>query len=281
MARGLGRGLDALFGDTPDIDHDARQVVRLVDIEPNPAQPRRNFDRESLEILAESIKSDGLLQPIVVRRMEDGAYRIIAGERRWRACRIAGLAEVPVSIVDADDLRAAQLTLVENLQREDLNPLEEAAGYQALISTFGLTQDEAAGRVGKSRPAVANALRLLSLPVKIRALVERGELSAGHARALLAIRDEKAQFEAAELCVRDEMSVRELEAYIKKLLRPKEKTVPPAFSVDYAAEVSKRLTESLGRRTTLRPGAKKGKIEIEYYGNDDLEALIEQLLGRG
>jgi len=277
MPKGLGRGLDALFGDAPEIEDNARQTVRLVDIEPNAGQPRRNFDRESLDALAESIKTHGLLQPIVVRRAEGGVYRIIAGERRWRAARIAGLTEAPVTILDIDDRKAAELTLVENLQREDLRPLEEAAGYETLISAFGLTQEETALRVGKSRPAVANALRLLTLPEKIRDIVERGELTAGHARALLGLRDEKTQLETAQLCVRKEMSVRELEAHIRRLLRPKVEVLPSAFTVDYAAEVSRRLSESLGRRTTLRPGSKKGKIEIEYYGNDDLETLIERL----
>lgn len=281
-AKGLGRGLSALFGDDPILDEVSSSApgstLRIADIEPNPDQPRRYFDPDALETLAASIRENGLLQPVVVRRAEGGIYQIIAGERRWRACRIAGLTEIPVVILDADDLHAAQLALIENLQREDLNPIEEASGYQTLIDTFGLTQEDAARRVGRSRPAVANSLRLLALPEDVRAMVEQGRLSAGHARTLLALPDDDMRRAAAEYTVAQSLTVRELEQYVKKLLTPKpDPVLPQGVTVDYAGEVGRRLSESLGRRITCKPGRKKGKIEIEYYDNDDLDTLIALL----
>ena len=254
-------------------------TLRISDIEPNPGQPRRHFDPEALQTLAESIRENGLLQPVVVRRGENGLYQIIAGERRWRACRLAGLTEIPTVILDADDLRAAQLALIENLQREDLNPIEEASGYQTLIETFGLTQEEAAQRVGRSRPAVANSLRLLALSQDLRAMVEQGRLSEGNARALLAIPDENLRREAAEYAVEQGLTVRELERYVKKLTAPEAAASAGQDSSAqlYVHAVSQRLSQSLGRRITLKPGRKKGKIEIEYYNNDDLDTLIALL----
>lgn len=280
-AKGLGRGLSALFGDDPVVEDvsSSGSTLRISDIEPNPGQPRRHFDPEALQTLAESIRENGLLQPVVVRRGENGLYQIIAGERRWRACRLAGLTEIPAVILDADDLRAAQLALIENLQREDLNPIEEASGYQTLIETFGLTQEEAAQRVGRSRPAVANSLRLLALSQDLRAMVEQGRLSAGHARALLAIPDENLRREAAEYAVEQGLTVRELERYVKKLTAPEAAASAGRDSSAqlYVHAVSQRLSQSLGRRITLKPGRKKGKIEIEYYNNDDLDTLIALL----
>ena len=280
-AKGLGRGLSALFGDDPVVEDvsSSGSTLRISDIEPNPGQPRRHFDPEALQTLAESIRENGLLQPVVVRRGENGLYQIIAGERRWRACRLAGLTEIPAVILDADDLRAAQLALIENLQREDLNPIEEASGYQTLIETFGLTQEEAAQRVGRSRPAVANSLRLLALSQDLRAMVEQGRLSAGHARALLAIPDENLRREAAEYAVEQGLTVRELERYVKKLTAPEAAASAGQDSSAqlYVHAVSQRLSQSLGRRITLKPGRKKGKIEIEYYSNDDLDTLIALL----
>lgn len=280
-AKGLGRGLSALFGDDPVVEDvsSSGSTLRISDIEPNPGQPRRHFDPEALQTLAESIRKNGLLQPVVVRRGENGLYQIIAGERRWRACRLAGLTEIPAVILDADDLRAAQLALIENLQREDLNPIEEASGYQTLIETFGLTQEEAAQRVGRSRPAVANSLRLLALSQDLRAMVEQGRLSAGHARALLAIPDENLRREAAEYAVEQGLTVRELERYVKKLTAPEAAASAGRDSSAqlYVHAVSQRLSQSLGRRITLKPGRKKGKIEIEYYSNDDLDTLIALL----
>ena len=280
-AKGLGRGLSALFGDDPVVEDvsSSGSTLRISDIEPNPGQPRRHFDPEALQTLAESIRENGLLQPVVVRRGENGLYQIIAGERRWRACRLAGLTEIPAVILDADDLRAAQLALIENLQREDLNPIEEASGYQTLIETFGLTQEEAAQRVGRSRPAVANSLRLLALSQDLRAMVEQGGPSAGHARALLAIPDENLRREAAEYAVEQGLTVRELERYVKKLTAPEAAASAGRDSSAqlYVHAVSQRLSQSLGRRITLKPGRKKGKIEIEYYSNDDLDTLIALL----
>ena len=280
-AKGLGRGLSALFGDDPVVEDvsSSGSTLRISDIEPNPGQPRRHFDPEALQTLAESIRENGLLQPVVVRRGENGLYQIIAGERRWRACRLAGLTEIPAVILDADDLRAAQLALIENLQREDLNPIEEASGYQTLIETFGLTQEEAAQRVGRSRPAVANSLRLLALSQDLRAMVEQGRLSAGHARALLAIPDENLRREAAEYAVEQGLTVRELERYVKKLTAPEAAASAGRDSSAqlYVHAVSQRLSQSLGRRITLKPGRKKGKIEIEYYSNDELDTLIALL----
>lgn len=280
-AKGLGRGLSALFGDDPVVEEVASSgsTLRIADIEPNPEQPRRHFDQEALQTLAASIRENGLLQPVVVRRGENGLYQIIAGERRWRACRLAGLTEIPAVILDADDLRAAQLALIENLQREDLNPIEEATGYQTLTASFGLTQEEVALRVGRSRPAVANALRLLTLSEGLRAMVEQGKLSAGHARTLLAIPDETLRRKTAEYAIEHGLSVRELEQYVKKQTAPA-KTPPQAKDTSlalYVNAVSERLSQSLGRRITLKPGRKKGKLEIEYYNNDDLDTLISLL----
>ena len=279
-AKGLGRGLSALFGDDPVIEEvsSSGSMLRISDIEPNPGQPRRHFDPDALQALAASIRDNGLLQPVVVRRCDGGVYQIIAGERRWRACRLAGLTEIPAIVLDADDLRAAQLALIENLQREDLNPIEEANGYQTLIDTFGLTQEEVARRVGRSRPAVANALRLLALSDDLRAMVEQGTLSAGHARALLSVPDEKLRRETAEYAIQHKLSVRELEQYVKRQRTPKKSAeTPTSVVVDYAGEVGRRLSQSLGRRITLKPGRKKGKLEIEYYDNDDLDTLIALL----
>ena len=277
-AKGLGRGLSALFGDDPVMEElaSSRSTLRISDIEPNPNQPRRHFDPDALQSLAASIRENGLLQPLVVRRSGEGLYQIIAGERRWRARRLAGLTEVPAVILEADDLHAAQLALIENLQREDLNPIEEANGYRTLMETFGLTQEETAQRVGRSRPAVANALRLLSLSEELRKMVEQGTLSAGHARALLPIPDEALRLETAEYAVAQALSVRELEQYVRRLLTQK-KAQPAVPAVDYAGALGQRLSQSLGRRITVKPGRKKGKIEIEYYGNEDLDTLIALL----
>ena len=278
-SKGLGRGLSALLGDAPETSSSSGVMLRLTAIEPNPDQPRKAFDKEGLETLAASIKENGLIQPLVVRPIEDGRYRLIAGERRWRACRMAGLREAPAVILEADELRAAQLTLIENLQREDLNPLEEAKGFDTLISAFGLTQEDAAKRVGISRSALANTLRLLSLDEYCRGLLADGKISAGHARALLSLENEKLRRQAADACLERALSVRQLEALVKRLsaLAEEERPESAHAAVDYAAALSRRLSESLGRRITVRPGAKKGKIEIEYYGNDDLDTLVALL----
>ena len=268
--KGLGRGLGALLGDYMEQppEENAYKLLPLHRVEPNPEQPRQDFDQEELEALADSIRTHGILQPLTVRQTSDGYYQIIAGERRWRAARLAGLTEVPVLVVEADDRKAAELAMVENLQREDLNPMEEAAGFQALMDGYRLTQEEAARRVGKSRSAVANALRLLALSPAVRKLVEEGRLSAGHARALLSL-PEKQQEGAAKAVLSGALSVRQTEALVKRLLaedKPAKKAEAPADAVDYTAEAQKSLARALGRGVKIVRGRKKGRIELEYYG---------------
>lgn len=276
--KGLGTGLNALFGEAErDQDEEIRQLP-ISRVEPREAQPRSNFDEASLQELAESIQEYGLIQPITVRRLDSGYYQIIAGERRWRAARIAGLREVPVRIVEADDKLATELALVENLQREDLNPVEEALGYKTLLDVYGLTQEEAAKRVGKSRPTVTNALRLLSLAPEVQQFVEQGLLSAGHARALVGIKPEEAQIDAARSVIANGLSVRRTEQLAAKLMREEAaKKDDGEIHVDYAAEVSKRLEKALGRKVQLSERGKRGKITLEYYGADDRERLIAML----
>ena len=276
--KGLGTGLNALFGEAErEQDEEIRQLP-ISRVEPREAQPRSNFDEASLQELAESIQEYGLIQPITVRRLDSGYYQIIAGERRWRAARIAGLREVPVRIVEADDKLATELALVENLQREDLNPVEEALGYKTLLDVYGLTQEEAAKRVGKSRPTVTNALRLLSLAPEVQQFVEQGLLSAGHARALVGIKPEEAQIDAARSVIANGLSVRRTEQLAAKLMREEPaKKDDGEIHVDYAAEVSKRLEKALGRKVQLSERGKRGKITLEYYGADDRERLIAML----
>ena len=279
--KGLGRGLGALFTEplpTEETKETEKSTVTLpiMKLEPNRSQPRQHFDEVTLSELAASIAENGLISPIAVRKMENGSYQIIAGERRWRACRQAGLSEVPVYILDVDDRRAAQLALIENLQREDLSPLEEARGYRSLMDNYGLSQEETALAVGKSRPAVTNAMRLLKLPESLQTLVEDGSLSAGHARALLALESEALQTKAAREIIEKQLSVRRTEALVKKLLQP-EKPQPQtnALAVDYYKECEKDLSRRLSRKVTISHGKKKGKFEIEYYGEEDLQKLIE------
>lgn len=284
--RGLGSGLGALFGENPVGEELSGALsVRIEKVEPRSDQPRKVFDDEALHELADSISRVGMIQPITVRKLDGDFYQIIAGERRWRAARLAGMQEVPVRVLEADDLRTMELALIENLQREDLNPIEEARGYKTLMDEYGMTQEEASQSVGKSRPAVANALRLLGLPEKVLAMVQEGALSAGHGRALLAIRDEKTQLEAAEKIVAEELSVRQTEKLAAKLASGLEKAVSEEKAapsqIDYAAEAEKRLSGALGRKVHIRDNRKKGKIELEYYGADDREELIKALLGLG
>lgn len=277
--RGLGRGLGALLTDYSE--NDAAQAVTtlpLQRIEPNPNQPRKRFDEVELQALADSIAQHGLLQPLAVRDMGNGYYQIIAGERRWRACRLAGLSEVPVTVVEADDRTVMELALVENLQREDLNPMEEAEGYRVLLKEYGLTQEQAAQQVGKSRSAVANALRLLTLSDEVRALVENGELTAGHARALLTLPNGRLQKAAAQKILALRLSVRQAEAMCKRMAaeeKPKEE--PEPLAVDYIAECEKHLTRRLGRRVHIVNGKRKGRVELDFYGDDDLQKLYEAL----
>jgi len=277
--KGLGLGLDALFG-ADESEETELQNLPITKVEPRQEQPREIFDEQALQELADSIAQYGLIQPITARKLDSGYYQIIAGERRWRAARMAGLTEVPVRVIEADDRRVAELALVENLQREDLNPIEEARGYRALIDEYGLTQEETAKSVGRSRPAITNAMRLLSLCPSVLELVEQGKLSAGHARALVPILDEKIQSTAAKEVVDKGLSVRQTEQLAARLLKPpKKQPEPEGVSVDYAAEVANRLSASLGRKVKLVDGKKIGRIEIEFYGADDREALISALEG--
>ena len=282
--RGLGRGLGALLGDAALQTQEGGSVLLpIAQVEPGLKQPRKRFDEETLTDLAESIRLHGILQPLTVRRLASGYYQIIAGERRWRAAKQAGLIEVPAIIVEADDRKVMELGLIENLQREDLNPMEEAMGYQALIEEYGLTQEEAARRVGKSRPAVANALRLMALPDAIRALVEEGKLSAGHARALLSVPDSTSQKKLAQKVVAEGLSVRQTEALAKRLSREQqeldecggEKPVDPMKL--YRDAAAKELSTHWGRKVSITMGPKKGRLEFEFYNDEDLTLLLDQL----
>ena len=276
--KGLGAGLNALFGEAGLDAANEPETLPISRVEPREAQPRTSFDESSLRELADSISEYGLIQPITVRRLDGGYYQIIAGERRWRAARMAGLKEVPVRIIEADDRLATELALVENLQREDLNPIEEALGYKTLLDVYGLTQEKAAQRVGKARPTVTNALRLLSLAPEVQQFVEQGLLSAGHARALIGVRPEEAQIDAARSVIANGLSVRRTEQLAAKLMRePKEQKDDGKIHVDYAAEVTKRLEKALGRKVKLSENGKRGRITLEYYGADDRERLIELL----
>ena len=275
---GLGRGLGALLGD--DVMNTGTQgamYLPISEVESNSAQPRKFFDEAALAELADSIRQHGIIQPLTVRRLSSGYYQIIAGERRWRAARLAGLSEVPVTVIEADDRKAAELAMIENLQREDLNPMEEAAGYRSLIDQHHMTQEEAAGRVGKSRSAVTNALRLLELAPAVQNQVEAGLLSAGHARALVPLSPTQ-QVQAANTIIEGGLSVRQTEALAKRLSageKPEKKA--PADEVDYAAVAQKELSSQLGRGVKIVNGRKKGRIELEYYGMDDLNDLLEAL----
>ena len=279
--KGLGKGLGALLGESAmqPSTQQSPLLLPLQKIEPNRLQPRKSFNEEELAALADSIRQHGVIQPLTVRLLDTGYYQIIAGERRWRAARMAGLREVPVVIIEADDKKAMELALIENLQRADLTPIEEARGYQQLIGEYGLTQEQVTDRVSKSRPAVANAMRLLSLPDELLSMVESGKLTAGHARALLSIKDERQQLAVAQKVVNLQLSVRQTEAMCKKLLKAEQKPEPKPVEVDYLAECEKALTRCLGRGVKIVSGKRKGKIELEYYGQEDLQRLYEALSG--
>ena len=278
--KGLGKGLGALLGDFDEGSQEENGLKKLPlhKIEPNPDQPRRDFDPEELEELAESIRTHGVIQPLTVREMPNGYYQIIAGERRWRASRLAGLEKIPAVIIEADDKKAMELALIENLQRSDLNPVEEANGYDSLIREYGLTQEEAAARVGKSRPAVANALRLLSLCEWVLDKVRSGELTAGHARAILQLKSEKKQLEAAQKISALGLSVRQAEMLCKNMTREPEKQPPIVLEVNYVAECEKNLSKHLGRGVKIVNGKRKGHFELEFYGQDDLQVLLDALM---
>ncbi len=277
--KGLGKGLDALLGDdfTNEPEVKSSLFLPISQVESCAAQPRKQFDPDALADLADSIRQHGIIQPLTVRKLQSGYYQIIAGERRWRAARMAGLTQVPVVVIEADDRKAMELAMIENLQREDLNPMEEAEGYHTLMEQYGLTQEETSQRVGKSRSAVANALRLLHLSDEVRALVEEGKLSGGHARALVPLTAEL-QKKAAAVIIKDDLSVRQTELLVKKLTADKpQKPAKDAGSVDYAAEAARELSERLGRPCKIVTGRKKGRLELEYYGVDDLNALLDAL----
>ena len=287
---GLGSGLGAIFGDeyvqspvstAAEAEQNTDTLLPITKVEPRKDQPRYHFDEDALAELTDSIREYGLIPPITVREIDSGYYQIIAGERRWGAARAAGLTEVPVRIIEADDKRAMELALVENLQREDLNPIEEARGYRTLMEEYGLTQEETSAAVGKSRPAVANALRLLSLSAPVLAMVEGGKLSAGHARAITSLSGEALQLEAAQAVLDRHLSVRQAEALAARLSKAAPEEETPADSqrvvVDYVREVERELENALGRKVKLVDGKKKGRLEIEFYGAEDREKLIENL----
>lgn len=278
--KGLGKGLGALMGDFSEEsqENSPYKTLPIYKIEPNPDQPRQDFDEEELAALAESISVHGLLQPLAVREMPSGYYQIIAGERRWRAARMAELSEIPVIIMEADDKKTMELALIENLQRQDLNPVEEALGYRSLMDEYGMTQEETAGRVGKSRPAVANALRLLALSPKVLEMVRNGKLSAGHARAVLTLKTEKSQEDAAQKIAALGLSVRQAELLCKNLTREPAPTPKVTLAVDYVAECEKSLSKHLGRGVKIINGKRKGKFELEFYGQEDLQNLLDALM---
>ena len=285
---GLGRGLDNIFSDN-ELEDAARgevQRIRLSLIEPKPNQPRQNFEGEALAALADSIAENGVLQPILVRpSVQDGFYQIIAGERRWRASKMAGLSDIPAVVIEADELKAAQFALIENIQREDLDAWEEAAAYQRLIDEFGLSQEELAARLGRSRPAIANTLRLLDLPEEIVALLRERRLTAGHCRALLGLRDPSRMMPLAQKAMNRNLSVREIEAAVKTAnraylaeMRASGKDSEAVF-VDYMAELEARATTLIGRRLQIQCGKRKKIISIEFQNNDDLEDLLTRICG--
>lgn len=282
MKKGLGKGLGALMNtdEAVDVTREETITLKISQIEPNKEQPRTEFDPEKLETLSDSIKKYGVLQPIVVKKLDNGFYKIIAGERRWRAAKLAGLKKIPVVIRDFDDQETMEIALVENLQREDLNPFEEARGYKELMDLFSLTQEQVAQKVGKSRSAVANSVRLLSLCDEIKDLVLKKELTVGHVRALLATDNEGVQLMAARKIVADGLNVRQTEAFIKSLLsekKPKKKNPVDEELRRYLATIEKKLSNSLGTKVKIQNKKNRGKIEIEYYNNEDFERIMNKI----
>mgnify|MGYP002269690797 FL=1 len=280
---GLGRGLNALLGD-PELPQQGEGAVSLPisQVEPGLNQPRKRFDPESLTDLAESIRIHGIIQPLTVRRLATGYYQIIAGERRWRAAKQAGLDEVPAVIVEADDRKVMELALIENLQREDLNPAEAARGFQVLMDEYGLTQEQVAQRMGKSRPAIANTLRLLALPEDLLAFVEEGALSAGHARTILGLPSPDLQRQAAQHVMEHGLSVRQTEQLVKAMLRQQEQEEEKEQAGKdeialYLGELEKSLSGHLGRKVIISHHGEKGRVQLEYYNHEDLETLLQLL----
>ena len=276
--KGLGKGLSALL-ETPSQLSDQVTSLPLQKIEPNPLQPRKLFDEEELQTLSESISQHGIIQPLTVRKGQNGFYQIIAGERRWRAARMAGLRTVPVVVLEVDDREVMELALVENLQRQDLNPMEEAMGFKQLMEEYAMTQEQVAERVSKSRSAVANSLRLLTLPPSISKLVADGELSAGHARAVLALPTVRQQEKAAQKILALRLSVRQAEAMCKAMAKEPDEPIPEPhpLTVNYVAECEKELSRHLNRGVKIVPGKRKGKLVLDYYNDDDLQLLLDLL----
>ena len=281
--KGLGKGLGALLGDFQEetAEKSPYQLLPIHKVEPNRNQPRQDFDDEELQALSESIRIHGVIQPLTVRELPSGYYQIIAGERRWRASRMAGLREIPAVIIEADDKKTMELALIENLQRQDLNPVEEAFGYRSLMADYGLTQEDAANRVGKSRSAVANALRLLNLAPEVLEKVRSGELTAGHARAVLSLKDEKKQLSAAQKIIALGLSVRQAELLCKNMSKEPKPEPKVTLAVDYIGECEKQLSKHLGRGVKIVNGKRKGKFELEFYGPEDLHVLLDALLKLG
>lgn len=285
---GLGKGIDAIFLDN-NFDDEAEKsgthTLRITQIDPTPGQPRKNFDQDALAALADSIAAHGVLQPILVREVGPERYQIVAGERRWRASKMAGLSEIPAIVVDMDEKTAAQVALIENIQREDLNPMEEALGYATLATEYHMTQEEISEKVGKSRSAIANAVRLLDLPEDIRKLVENNTLSAGHARTLLGLKDKEMMSLLAEKIIAGELSVREAEEEVRKMNRladlvPVEPTPDTEFRVDYVKELERKITSHLGRRVKVCTKGAKKSVTLYFEDNDDLDALLESICGK-
>lgn len=282
-AKGLGKGLAALLGDNvmENSEEKSSLYLPISQVESCAGQPRKQFDPDALADLADSIREHGIIQPLTVRKLQSGYYQIIAGERRWRAARMAGLDQVPAIVIEADDRKAMELAMIENLQREDLNPIEEAEGYRQLMEQYNLTQEETAQRVGKSRSVVANALRLLNLCPPVRAMVEDGRLSNGHARTILPL-SPALQEKAADAILKSDLSVRQTELLVKKLTaeeKDKLAVTTGGLEVNYAEEAAKALGTHLGRGCKIVSGRKKGRIELEYYGMDDLNNLLDALNG--
>lgn len=290
MKKGLGKGLDSIFAENyleSTVKNEGVQTLRILDIEPKQDQPRKYFDEESLAQLADSIKQHGLIQPIIVRDIGGGFYQIIAGERRWRASKMAGLTEIPAIIIDADALKAAELAIIENIQREDLNPYEEAQAYRSLMTQYSLTQDEVASKVGKSRSAIANTMRLLDLPEEVLEILQSADISAGHARALLGLKDKDAIVDTAHKILIRSLSVRDTEDLVKKMnkifdkaINKEEEDKNEDLIVDYAKDLERRAMSLTGKMIKIKDKGKTKSIEIEYVDNEDLEDILVKLCGK-
>lgn len=274
---GLGKGLDAIFAENVTEEGNAATEIKLSELEPNRNQPRKDFDEGALAELADSISQHGILQPLLVRPIFGGGYQIVAGERRWRAARMAGVTTVPAVVRELDDEQVMEIALIENLQREDLTPLEEALGYQSLMDSYDMTQDEVSKTVGKSRSTVANALRLLKLPEEIREMIRAGEVSAGHGRALLAFKNETDMIAVAEQIVKEDLSVRTVEKLAQKANEMQKEKVERRAAIPYFNEVELSLHDYLGRKVHVNGNEKKGVLQIEFYGQEDLSELIRML----